>query len=630
MNPLIWPIIIPIAAGLLALCVPRGLARPVKWLAILAMAATFGICVALYAGETPAPYTCAAATLLELDGLGGLILLGVGFFSLLMTVYSAGFFGPGAVSEGYIYGNLLLSAGAACGVALSSNLVLLAVFWGLLGIPLYLLINAGSKGAAAAAKKTLLILGGTDSVLLLGVAAFFVSTGGSFNMLGLAQPLSLTSTAAGAASATPAGAFWFGLVCFIIAALAKAGAMPFHTWVPDACETAPVPAVAMLPASLDKLLGIYLLVRVFHTMYMIPDGVRIACLLLGAGTIVFAVMNAMVQHNLRRLLGFHAVSQVGYMVVGIATGTAIGVVGALFHMFNNAIYKSCLFLAAGAAEKKTGETELDKMGGLAKVMPLTFLAALVSAFAISGIPPLNGFASKWMIYNGIIAAQNLGFVWVIVLVAAMFGSALTLASFVKVLHSVFLGQPKKLEREGANPGFLMKVPMAVLAVLCVVLGVFAVRLGVRQLILPAVPFDEAAFNETLSGLWSSGVATVLLLVALVVGVIVYLLSTFAKVREDEAYIGGEVGRHAEMYNFEGVEFYKTVREMPLLESLYRQAEAKWYDIYEQLRRLTFYVTGWLRKAHDGVLHSYVMWCVVGLVVILWCLMYSYGILGRAF
>jgi len=633
MSWLIWPVVVPIVAALVAFCVPRGLSRGVKWFAVLVAAVTFALCIVACVNRPPDAGINGVA-LLGLNNLSSFILLGVGFFSLLMTLYSAGFFKPGDVSESSFYANMLLSLGAACGIALSVNLFVLAVFWGLLGIPLYLLINANrTEGANAAAKKTMLILGGTDSLLLLGIAAFFVSTGGAlgagkfdlayFNMFHPAAPVALNTVAA-----------WCGAICIIVAALAKAGAMPFHTWVPDASQAAPVPAVALLPASLDKLLGIYLLARVFLTLYQVPagHGLRVACLLIGAATIVFAVMNAMVQHNLRRLLGFHAVSQVGYMVVGIATGSAIGVVGALFHMLNNAIYKSCLFLTAGAAERRTGETELDKMGGLAKAMPLTFVAALIAAFAISGIPPLNGFASKWMVYKGIIgSAEHFGFLWVIVLVAAMFGSALTLASFVKVLHSVFLGQPKKPAIEGPKPGIRMKLPMLVLALLCVVLGIWAVQLGANLLILPGLsPELNAEFAGAGATVWEPGLATVMIISALIIGLLIYLFGTFAKAREDESYIGGEVGERAKMYDFEGVGFYETIRQMSGLRRLYRQAEARWYDGYDQLRRATLYVTGWLRELHSGVLYSYVTWCVLGLVVILWWLLYSYRIVGRAF
>ncbi len=620
-----WPVLIALGAGIMTFGFPRAVA---KWSGVLVSAVVFGLCIQLYRTAPTAAWQIAGCTVFSVDHLSLLVLLGVGFFGLMMTIYSAGFFKKvGTVSDGYYYANLLLSIGAGCGIALSGNLLVLAVFWGLLSIPLYLLVNAGSADSPAAAKKSMLVLGATDSILILGIAAFAVCKGvtsgielNAFDMFGGKIVFSGASVMAA----------WISMTCIIIAALAKAGAMPFHTWVPDVSETAPVPVVAMLPASLDKLLGIYLLARVFLTLYEIPDGVRIACMLVGAGTIVFAVMAAMVQHNLRRLLGFHAVSQVGYMVVGVATGSAIGIVGGLFHMVNHAIYKSCLFLTAGAAERKTGETELDKMGGLAKTMPLTFIAAVIAAFSISGVPPMNGFASKWMVYNGILGARELGPVWIVVLMAAMFGSALTLASFVKVLHSVFLGQPKKPRQEGRSPGALMKVPMLVLAGLCVVLGVFAVQIGVRWLILPLPGITEAEFNQSLAGEWSSRGAAALIIVALVIGGLIYLFSTFSRVREDEAYIGGEVGERAEGYDFEGVEFYGTVRDLPFLRGLYRQSEARWYDLYEQCRRLTFYVSGWLRKLHNGSLHNYVTWCVLGLVVILWWLLYTFRILGRAF
>ena len=158
-------------------------------------------------------------------------------------------------------------------------------------------------------------------------------------------------------------------------------------------------------------------------------------------------MMALVQHDLKRLLGYHAVSQVGYMVLGIGTGSPVGIAGGLFHMLNHAIYKSCLFFGGGAVEKSAGTTDLENLGGLARSMPVTFGTFLVASLAISGVPPLNGFASKWMIYQGIIeSARGGGHLWVLWLVAAMFGSALTLASFMKVVHAVFLGQPSRCAR----------------------------------------------------------------------------------------------------------------------------------------------------------------------------------------
>ena len=155
---------------------------------------------------------------------------------------------------------------------------------------------------------------------------------------------------------------------------------------------------------------------------------------------------ALVQHNYKRLLGFHAVSQVGYMILGFGLGSAIGIAAGLFHMINNALYKSGLFLSAGCVEYRTGKEDIDDLGGLSKVMPVTFIASLVFAMSISGIPPFNGFASKWMIYQGIIDfGSGSGLpnkLWVIWLGSAVLGSALTLASFIKFIGGIFLGRRK--------------------------------------------------------------------------------------------------------------------------------------------------------------------------------------------
>ena len=498
-----------------------------------------------------------------------------------------------------------------------SGLLVLLLMWGFMGIPFFLLINMGKEGSSAAAKKTLIVLGGTDSLLLLGVVLLWQATGHT-GLGGTGYPVD---------AATAAG----GLACVFlaIAAFAKAGAMPFHSWLPDAAETAPVSAVALLPASLDKLIGIYLLARVCGDLFQLSTGLRLVYVLVGAVTVLAAVFAALVQHNLRRLLGFHAVSQVGYMVIGVATGTALGLVGGLFHMFNHAIYKACLFLTGGAAERRAGTGELDRMGGLARTMPVTFACALVAALAISGVPPLNGFASKWLVYQGLIDARaDLPVVWAVALVAAMFGSALTLASFVKVLHSVFLGQPAgdggEAPAKGPLPNAPMGAAMVALALLCVLLGVFAGSAygPVIAWLEPAVgdQFGLGPFlwegGRTALGFWAPTSATFLLVVGLIVGLLI-LWASRLRVREDRMYVGGEIGERADYYRFSGTGFYRTVERLPVLEVLYRQMHRQWYDLYHLGRRLVLYFTGLLRAVHTGVLWTYLAWCVLGLVVLMW-------------
>ncbi|MFP4029254.1 MAG: NADH-quinone oxidoreductase subunit L [Candidatus Brocadiia bacterium] len=596
---------VPFAAGLLCILMPRRVSLFHKVLAILTCAAVLSGTVVLYGMEdvVKAPEWAGERVLLGLDGLSSMILVAAAGFSFLMVLYSVGFLSDEEVNPRPFYANILWAVGCACATILARDLLVLLFFWGLMGIPFFLLINLGPKDPGAAAKKTLIVLGGSDSLLILGIAIIPMLSG-SFDILQDPLPLQGISVVA--------------CLCLAVAAFAKAGAMPFHSWVPDAAEKAPVPAVALLPASLDKLLGIYLFARICLDMFRINDEMRSLFMLVGAFTVMAAVMAALQQHNLRRLLGYHAVSQVGYMVLGIASGTALGVVGGLFHMLNNAIYKSCLFLGAGSAEKRSGTGELDEMGGMARAMPVTFVCFLIAALAISGVPPLNGFVSKWMIYGGLVdQAGEGGYLWVIGLIAAMFGSALTLASFVKVLHAVFLGRSREgASHEGPLPNTAMVLPMVVLALVCVAFGVMAFVLPVQNILLPAVP--EALRPEMAGAAWDPGLGTILLVVALLLGAGVYLLGRGFKVREDESYMGGEIGERAAPYRFSGVDFYQTISsKVPSLKTLYKDAEEGWYDIYRLGQRFMEWIAVPLKSFHSGLLLTYVAWCVLGLIGLLW-------------
>ncbi|MFC1806432.1 proton-conducting transporter membrane subunit, partial [Planctomycetota bacterium] len=417
-----------------------------------------------------------------------------------------------------------------------------------------------------------------------------------------------------------------GAVAFLLifaGAIAKAGAMPLHTWIPSSSEGAPLPVMAFLPASLDKLLGICLLARAALQFFTVTWELQLVVMIVGAVTVLGAVMMAMIQHDLRKLLAFHAVSQVGYMVLGIGTLTLVGVIGGLFHMLNHAIYKCCLFLMAGSVRHRTGTSDLEKLGGLARLMPFTFLAAVVAALAISGVPPLNGFASKWMVYQGILATGSK--VAPLFLIAAVFGSALTLASFVKVIHSVFFGRPSDLVAKAqvreSPPS--MVVPMLWLAFLCIGFGVVA-AFPVTRLVAPWVgdlnpglfPAKSQPLAE-LMGVWyaSSSQATVLLLVGLILGAIFYLIGRVGKARVARPFIGGELAGTDE-YRVPGTGFYDSVRSLPLLGGMYRDAEQEAYDVYHLGGRYGYTLVQQLRGIHTGVLAVYVGWCILGLALVL--------------
>ena len=614
LHPLIQPITIALVAGLFCLLLPKGWERVRAWFAVVATAVTLLAVWQVFAGGNQA-HEFGGWLALQVDELSRFVLLATGGFAVLIAVYSLDYM-KGKNGQRIYYACLLWSLGLSCGVLLANDLVLLLACWGLLALTLYLMIGAAGPDASEAAKKTFIIVGGSDALLLLGTCLLWAEHGSTRMDAGA---LSLDSPSA-----------YIALLCFGAAAFAKAGVIPLHSWVPDCGEKAYASVTAYLPASLDKLLGIYLLARTVMDLFEMTPGMNALLMFFGAITIIGAVMMALVQHDLRRLLAFHAVSQVGYMVLAIGTGTTIGLAGGLFHMLNNAIYKSCLFLGAGVVEKKAGTVDLDRLGGLATRLPLTFAACLVASLSISGIPPFNGFASKWMVYQGVIeAGKNSGnMLWVAWLAAAVLGSALTLASFVKVLHGVFLCKPSPHVRElnMQRAAWSAVVPMVLLASLCVLFGVFAHAIPLPLLILPAVgePVD-------FPGTWWAGRASGLLLIAFLVGWIVYgFTMRHGKLRKCPTFIGGErmdetripgvpagPDRHVEVT---GVDFYLTVEELPVLKNLFRLARKKIFDIYETGGRATGWLTDLLRRAHTGLLPWYLTWFVLGLLAILYVML----------
>ena len=617
-HPMMATVTIPVLAGIVCCLLPRRLDKERALIAVGGSAITALLGLALFLGARSlapgAPHVFVPSSLLSLrlDSLSGFVLFAVTIFGFLSALYSLKYM-EGRKRLNEYYACLLWTIGFSCGAVLANHLVLLLILWGMLGATLYLMIGMGGSDASAAAKKTFIIIGGTDCFLILGVAIIWALTRRlEMDQAGLALNNNLSVAA---------------FLCFLAAALAKAGAMPLHSWVPDCGEKAPVSVSVFLPASLDKLLGIYLLIRATNGLFVLNRGAYTLLMLVGAGTVICAVMMALVQHDLKRLLSYHAVSQVGYMVLGVGSGTAIGLAGCMFHMLNNTIYKSSLFMCAGAVEKRMGTTDLDKLGGLARSMPLTFGACVVAVLAISGVPPLNGFASKWMIYQGIVESGKAGGAWPIWLVAAMFGSALTLASFVKVLHAVFLRKPTRevAARKISEVSPAMWLPPAFLSVLCVLFGVLWRRIPFMQFIRPVV-----GEGVVFSGMWWGGPATVALLAAVVVGLVIYLVTTAKRPRVCPTYIGGELIEEADIpgeardesrdVEVTGVDFYRTIEHMVPFRDFYDAAGRKLFDVYDVGTRALFYFVDALRSAHTGRLPLYLTWFLAGFLMLVWMLM----------
>ncbi|QNL20416.1 hypothetical protein HZR84_00095 [Hyphobacterium sp. CCMP332] len=537
------------------------------------------------------------SALFLVDSLNTLIVTFIGFFTFLILVYALVFISKKDKCPNY-FSFILLTLGASNGAALADNMLLFLGFWSFLAISLYQLIPSNNKESSAAATKSLIIIGASDVIMLFGIAIIWSNTNLlAFSKLNLETDSSLNIIA---------------FIALLIGAFTKAGAFPFHSWIPDFTQEAPATSSAYLPASLDKLLGIYFMARLINDVFTVNQWLTLAIIIVGVSTIISGVMMALIQHDYKKLLGFHAVSQVGYMITGLGLGSALGLIGGLFHMINNALYKSGLFLSAGSVEKQSGHRKIEDLGGLSKNMPVTFVSALVFALAISGIPPMNGFASKWIIYQAIIdfgktpgIANNL---WILWLALAVIGSALTLASFIKFISGIFLGRQKEELVNVKEAKILMQIPMLIIAVFCIGFGVFATNYVVPFLFKDIVP------STSYIGTWNSVQVSLLIVLSIVMGLIIYALTNVKGFRRDESFVGGEMMSDKGVYEVTG--FYKTISDAKPLSFIYHKAEHKWFDIYELSKTGVLRLTQLLKRAHHGVLQTYAIWLIIGLILMM--------------
>jgi multicomponent Na+:H+ antiporter subunit D len=261
---------------------------------------------------------------------------------------------------------------------------------------------------------------------------------------------------------------------FLLGFGVKAALFPFHLWLPDAHSFAPSPVSAMLSGLVIKVLGVYALLRVIG---LYPPVLAVLAIL-GVISILFGGIMAVAQWDMKRIMAYSSISQVGYIVLGLSLATPLGVAGALFHLFNHAFMKGLLFLSAGAVEKQCGTRDLRQLGGLREKMPATAFSSLVASFSISGIPPLNGFWSKLFI---VLACVQLGRLWFAL--AAVLGSILTLAAFLKIQKYVFFSAPRT-DREIKEVALGMTLPMLGLALVCILVGIFS-PFFMERLVAPA-------------------------------------------------------------------------------------------------------------------------------------------------
>ncbi len=415
---------------------------------------------------------------LRIDPLSAIFLAIVAVIALLSTLYSVRYMEHYAHDKvAKFFPILLLCVASMTGVLVCTDFLFFLIFWESMTLTSYFLVTFESENAASqrAGLKYFIITHGA-TLCMVAAALLLWRTSGSFSFDAIRQTLSaMLTTRPFLANAV--------IFLFFLGFATKAGLLPMGDWLPDAHPVAPSGMSATLSGALVKL-GIYGLIRLFCSFLVVSPSLKIWGIFLalaGTGSLFVGTLTALRQTDTKRLMAFHTIGQVGYICLGLGVGVycldmypalaTIALAGAIFHAVNHACFKSCLFLGAGSVLYRTGERDMDKLGGLAAFMPYTTGTTAIASLSIAGVPPLNGFTSKWLIVAGCLLTGMRFPLFLVLGLIALFISLATLASFLTVLGAVFLG------RADENLGIKevpisMIVPQVVLAALCVLLGIF--------------------------------------------------------------------------------------------------------------------------------------------------------------
>lgn len=406
-----------------------------------------------------------------LDGFSVLMLCIINLIGFIALFYSLSYISKYTAEANYYSLFCLIIAGMN-GVVLSGDLFNLFVFLEVSVISSYALVAFGVGKTELEASFKYQVLGGLASMLILLAIGLIYWKTKTLNIADVRNVLD---------SGYSKPFYMFVQVLLISGFGLKAAIIPFHAWLPDAHSSAPSPISAMLSGVLIKAVGIYVLIRLFFNMFVFSHEIAVVFTVLGTISMVIGALLALMQWDVKRLLAYSSISQIGLVVMAFGMGmillakgdnlpvAALAVAGGLYHLVNHAVFKGLLFLNAGALEHRLNTRDLKKMGGLSTVMPVTSSTSFMASMSISGIPPFNGFFSKLII---IIAAINGKFYLLATLAVVV--SIVTLAYFLKFQRFAFFNRSpgKSLEKIKEVP-FPMSFSMVLLAILCLALSLLA-------------------------------------------------------------------------------------------------------------------------------------------------------------
>ena len=488
-NLIVLPILISLFTAVAGLFAWKSL-RLQRWISLAGSAgllavtaqilitASSGEILVLQASNWPAPF----GITLVVDIFSAFMLLLGGIIGLATNVYSLRSVGPGRVAFGYYPLCQILMMGVS-GAFLTGDLFNLYVWFEVLLIASFVLMALGGEGPqleGALKYVTLNLL--SSAVFLVGVGILYAVTG-TLNMGDLARampniPVGLSNTLA---------------TLFLVAFGIKAAIFPLFFWLPSSYHTPP-PAVSALFAGLLTKVGVYALIRAFTLLFTQDIGFTHGLIVAISGlTMLTGVLGAVAQSEFRRILSFHIISQIGYMILGLGLYTPLALAGSVFYIVHHIIVKTNLFLVAGIVHQMRGSYHLKKLGGMYQY-PLLAILFLIPAFSLAGVPPLSGFFAKLALTRSGLATGDYAIVAVALLV-----SLLTMFSMTKIWGEVFWKPYPEPEQEGRGPGptadevvRILLLPVSILAAITVALGlgaetIFALAVrAAEQLLDPSV------------------------------------------------------------------------------------------------------------------------------------------------
>ncbi|MDD5432756.1 MAG: NADH-quinone oxidoreductase subunit L [Candidatus Omnitrophica bacterium] len=426
-SALLYIIFIPVAGAFILPLAGKVSLRLRNFLALLFVAASFLLSLSLL------PYVLSSKTItvfkqlplgfnfsFTADALAVFMAMVSSFISTIIVLFSFGYISHYENQNEY-YSMVVLFLGAMMGLVFSANLILLYIFWEITGITSWRLIGFfREKTHVIKADKAFLVTVFGALLMLLGFISIFQQTG-SFELSVIKDFGKLHSIST------------LAMVMILAGIFSKSATLPFHTWLPDA-GVAPSPVTALLHAAVLVKIGVYVFARLFIVTFPIDQVLSVAVPVIAAISTLVSAGAALVETDLKRIIAYSTISQIGFIFFGLSTGNTVGVAGGLLYILMHGISKAGLFLCAGVVEQNTKTKDITKLGGLIKTMPITAFAFLFCAFSVMGVPPFGGFFSKYFVFDGAIQAKQL-----IISGVFLFGAFLTILYLLRVFNLVFLG-----------------------------------------------------------------------------------------------------------------------------------------------------------------------------------------------